>query len=404
MLASARPSRSRSGRGRGAHYNERTAVEGRVEGLPDGRLTYSGPFARGVTGDMGRSAVLGIGRVKVVLHSRSVMEIDPSPFVAAGLDPMQADVLQAKSHVSFRAGYADVTDRAVVADTPGPTMIDLDADAVRPAPTSPVPLRGPHRPRSGGSSMTQRTALVTGTAQGIGRAIAEALASDGHRVIGIDVRDQDAGSMVRTIRADLAEPAAIEAIADEVQDADILVNNAAILVEKPIEDMTIVEFDRTIAVNLRAPFLLSRAIGAGMKERGWGRIINISSVGARTGAVSQAAVYAATKAGLIALTKNFARNYGPFGVTVNAVAPGADRDAHGCRTGGGHAGPPGVGHAADPAATIRAASRARRGRRVPRLGRRELRDRSDRRRQRRLVHVLGSSERGRLAWNEHSST
>jgi NAD(P)-dependent dehydrogenase (short-subunit alcohol dehydrogenase family) len=171
--------------------------------------------------------------------------------------------------------------------------------------------------------MTQRTALVTGTAQGIGRAIAEALASDGHRVIGIDVRDQDAGSMARTIRADLAEPAAIDAIADEVQDADILVNNAAILVEKPIEDMTIVEFDRTIAVNLRAPFLLSRAIGAGMKERGWGRIVNISSVGARTGAVSQAAVYAATKAGLIALTKNFARNYGPFGVTVNAVAPGA---------------------------------------------------------------------------------
>ena len=171
--------------------------------------------------------------------------------------------------------------------------------------------------------MTQRTALVTGTAQGIGRAIAEALAADGHRVVGVDVRDQDTGSMSRTIRADLAEPAAIEAIAGEVEDADILVNNAAILVEKPIEDMTIVEFDRTIAVNLRAPFLLSRAIGAGMKERGWGRIVNISSVGARTGAVSQAAVYAATKAGLIALTKNFARNYGPFGVTVNAVAPGA---------------------------------------------------------------------------------
>jgi NAD(P)-dependent dehydrogenase (short-subunit alcohol dehydrogenase family) len=171
--------------------------------------------------------------------------------------------------------------------------------------------------------MTQRTALVTGTAQGIGRAIAEALAADGHRVIGIDIRDQDAGPMVRTVSADLAEPAAIEALAADVGGVDILVNNAAILVEKPIEDTTIGDFDRTIAVNLRAPFLLSRAIGAGMKERGWGRIVNISSVGARTGAVSQAAVYAATKAGLIALTKNFARNYGPFGVTVNAVAPGA---------------------------------------------------------------------------------
>jgi 2-hydroxycyclohexanecarboxyl-CoA dehydrogenase len=171
--------------------------------------------------------------------------------------------------------------------------------------------------------MIQRTALVTGTAQGIGRAIAEALAADGHRVIGVDIRDQDAGSMVRTIRADLAEPAAIEALAADVGGVDILVNNAAILVEKPIEDTTLGEFDRTIAVNLRAPFLISRAMGAGMKERGWGRIVNISSVGARTGAVSQAAVYAATKAGLIALTKNFARNYGPFGVTVNAVAPGA---------------------------------------------------------------------------------
>jgi NAD(P)-dependent dehydrogenase (short-subunit alcohol dehydrogenase family) len=171
--------------------------------------------------------------------------------------------------------------------------------------------------------VTERTALVTGSAQGIGRAIAEALAADGHRVIGVDVRDQDAGPMARTIRADLAEPAEIEAVAADVEHADILVNNAAILVEKPIEEMSISEFDRTIAVNLRAPFLLSRTIGAGMKERGWGRIVNISSVGARTGAVSQAAAYAATKAGLIALTKNFARNYGPFGITVNAVAPGA---------------------------------------------------------------------------------
>jgi NAD(P)-dependent dehydrogenase (short-subunit alcohol dehydrogenase family) len=171
--------------------------------------------------------------------------------------------------------------------------------------------------------MTERTALVTGTAQGIGRAIAEALAADGHRVIGLDIRDQDTAPMVRTITADLAEPAAIAAVAADAGAVDILVNNAAILVEKPIEEMSVGEFDRTIAVNLRAPFLLSRALGAGMKERGWGRIVNISSVGARTGAVSQAAVYAATKAGLIALTKNFARNYGPFGVTVNAVAPGA---------------------------------------------------------------------------------
>jgi 2-hydroxycyclohexanecarboxyl-CoA dehydrogenase len=171
--------------------------------------------------------------------------------------------------------------------------------------------------------MTGRIALVTGSAQGIGRAIAEALAASGHAVVGVDVRDQEPGPMARVVRADLGVPVSIEELVAKVGRVDVLVNNAAILVEKPIEEMSIEEFDLTIAVNLRAPFLLSRAFGAGMKERGWGRIVNISSVGARTGAISQAAAYAASKAGLVALSKNFARHYGPSGVTVNAVAPGA---------------------------------------------------------------------------------
>jgi NAD(P)-dependent dehydrogenase (short-subunit alcohol dehydrogenase family) len=169
--------------------------------------------------------------------------------------------------------------------------------------------------------MTGRVALVTGSAQGIGHAIAQALLASGHRVIGLDVRDHELDG-ARTVRADLADPTEIDRVAAAVGDVDVLVNNAAILVEKPIEAFTIDDFDRTIAVNLRAPFLLSRALGQGMRARGWGRIVNISSIGARTGAISQAAVYASTKAGLIALTKNFARNWGPDGVTVNAVAPG----------------------------------------------------------------------------------
>jgi NAD(P)-dependent dehydrogenase (short-subunit alcohol dehydrogenase family) len=171
--------------------------------------------------------------------------------------------------------------------------------------------------------VSQRTALVTGSAQGIGRAIAETLVASGHRVVGVDVRDQDIGSMHGMVMADLADPEAIEALPSDVGPVDILINNAGILVEKPIEAMTVAEFDLTTAVNLRAPFLLSRLFGAGTKARGWGRIVNISSVGARTGAISQAAAYAASRAGLIALTKNFARNYGPDGVTVNAIAPGA---------------------------------------------------------------------------------
>jgi 3-oxoacyl-[acyl-carrier protein] reductase len=166
-----------------------------------------------------------------------------------------------------------------------------------------------------------RTALVTGSAQGIGRAIAFAMRDAGHEVIGVDVREHELDG-ARTLTADLADPAAIERLIGDAGAVDILVNNAAILVERRIEEVTLEDFDRQVAVNLRAPFLLSRAFGAGMRERGWGRIVNVASISARTGAVSQAAVYAATKAGLVALTKNFARNYGPDGVTVNAVAPG----------------------------------------------------------------------------------
>jgi NAD(P)-dependent dehydrogenase (short-subunit alcohol dehydrogenase family) len=171
--------------------------------------------------------------------------------------------------------------------------------------------------------VTERIALVTGSAQGIGRAIAESLAASGHRVVGVDRLEHEAGPMARVIRADLSDPDAIAELIEEVGPVDILVNNAAVLFERPIEAMSIDEFDLTMAVNLRAPFLLSRGFGAGMCDRGWGRIINISSVGARTGAMAQAAAYAASKAGLIALSKNFARNYGPFGVNVNAIAPAA---------------------------------------------------------------------------------
>jgi 3-oxoacyl-[acyl-carrier protein] reductase len=171
--------------------------------------------------------------------------------------------------------------------------------------------------------MTPRVALVTGSARGMGRAIAEALAASGHQVIGVDRLDQDAGPMTRVIQADLASPAAIDDLLADVGRVDVLVNNAAVLVEKPIEETSIAEFDLVIAVNLRAPFLLSRGFGAGMRERRWGRIVNIASIAARTGGMSQVAAYGASKAGLVALTKNFARNYGPDGVTVNAVAPAA---------------------------------------------------------------------------------
>jgi NAD(P)-dependent dehydrogenase (short-subunit alcohol dehydrogenase family) len=168
-----------------------------------------------------------------------------------------------------------------------------------------------------------RVALVTGSTRGIGRAIAEGLASAGHTVIGVDVLDPEPGAAGRTLRVDLGDPDACRRLVAEVGPIDVLVNNAAVLVEAPIEAFQLRDFDRTIAVNFRAPFLLSQALAPEMGRRGWGRIVNISSAGARTGGMAQTAVYAATKAALLSLTKNFARNYGARGVTVNAVAPGA---------------------------------------------------------------------------------
>ncbi len=167
-----------------------------------------------------------------------------------------------------------------------------------------------------------RVALVTGSSRGIGRAIAESLAAAGHRVVGVDILDHGGPPFAATHKADLSDPVACQRLIDLVGPVDVLVNNAAVLIRKPIPDYTLADFDTMVAVNLRAPFLLSRAVIGGMSERRWGRIVNIASVGGRTGGLSLSAVYAATKGGLIALTKGFARDYGAAGVNVNAIAPG----------------------------------------------------------------------------------
>ncbi len=170
--------------------------------------------------------------------------------------------------------------------------------------------------------MTRR-ALVTGSARGIGRATARAMAAAGCEVIGADLLKQQAEPGIEPLQVDLADTEACRRLAEQAEPVDILVNNAALLITRPIPEFTLDDFERTIAVNLRAPFLLCQALVGGMAEAGWGRIVNVSSVGARTGGVSQSAVYNATKAALISLTKNLARNYGGAGVTANAVAPGA---------------------------------------------------------------------------------
>jgi 3-oxoacyl-[acyl-carrier protein] reductase len=156
----------------------------------------------------------------------------------------------------------------------------------------------------------------------MGAAICRALHQDGLRVIGADIIGHEHDDSDQYIEIDLSDPAECERLVAEAGEVDVLVNNAAIFFHKPIPEFTVDDFDYTIAVNFRANFLLCRGVVEGMKERGWGRIINISSVGARTGGVSDSAVYNATKAAMISLTKNFARNHGAYGVTSNAVAPG----------------------------------------------------------------------------------
>ncbi len=173
-----------------------------------------------------------------------------------------------------------------------------------------------------------RVALVTGSARGMGRAMAEVLAESGHRVVGLDVLKQDPGPMERVIAADLLDPAVPAGIVADILATegrlDILVHNAAVYVPThPLPDVTMEDYDLQTGVNLRAVFFLSQAAAEAMRPNGWGRIIGISSVGARTGGVSHSAVYNAAKAGVISLMKNFARNYGRYGVTANAVAPGA---------------------------------------------------------------------------------
>ena len=173
-----------------------------------------------------------------------------------------------------------------------------------------------------------RVALVTGSARGMGRAMCEVLAEAGHRVVGLDRLPQDRGPLERSIEADLLDRSVpAQVIADVVATEgriDVLVHNAAVYVwQHPLSEVTLEDYDLQTGVNLRAVFFLSQAAAEAMRPNGWGRIIGISSVGARTGGVSNSAVYNAAKAGVISLMKNFARNYGRYGITANAVAPGA---------------------------------------------------------------------------------
>jgi 3-oxoacyl-[acyl-carrier protein] reductase len=160
-----------------------------------------------------------------------------------------------------------------------------------------------------------RTAVVTGGASGIGAAVVARLRSDGLHVIVVDLHPS------ADIVVDVSSAAAVERHAAEWGTADVLVNSAGIVGPTgPLWENAPADWERTLAVNLTGAFLMCRAIVPGMRDRGWGRIVNIASVAGKEGNPNLSA-YSASKAGLIALTKSLGKELATDGVLVNAVTP-----------------------------------------------------------------------------------
>lgn len=184
--------------------------------------------------------------------------------------------------------------------------------------------------------LKDKVALVTGGSRGIGRAAVLALAEAGAKVCinyqraaqaadDVCAKAHELGVQASVFQADVSRPeeagAMVEKIVKEFKQVDILVNNAGITRDKSFLKMTKEMWDEVLGVNLNGPFNLCRALLPGMVERGWGRVINISSIVGQTGNFGQAN-YSTTKGGIIALTMTLAREVARKGITVNAVAPG----------------------------------------------------------------------------------
>lgn len=188
----------------------------------------------------------------------------------------------------------------------------------------------------GERELAGRVALITGAAQGMGRAAAGRLAAAGAIPVLADLspdgleRSADAlrasGAEPRVYALDVADQARVEATVREVEAGfgriDILVNAAGILRPTRFEAMTVAEWDELMNVNLRGTFLLMHAVYPGMKARGQGSIINFSSTAGLTVSTLGGAHYTASKHAVMGLTRAVAREGGPFGVRVNAVCPG----------------------------------------------------------------------------------
>ena len=181
---------------------------------------------------------------------------------------------------------------------------------------------------------SNRVAIVTGGARGIGAAIATRLAADGYDIA---VMDLDAAACRKTVQsvealgrralavaADVSDELAVRdgvvAVVEGLGAPTVLINNAGIIRDRTLAKMTLADWELVIDVNLRSVFLMCREVQAHMRAAAWGRIVNLSSTAA-LGMVGEAN-YAAAKAGIQGLTKTLALELGRYGITANAVAPG----------------------------------------------------------------------------------
>ncbi len=184
--------------------------------------------------------------------------------------------------------------------------------------------------------MSDKVAVVTGAAAGIGAACSKRLAEDGIAVGVLDLDEERCADTVNAIRsaggtavalgADVSDrkqvQAALAKCRQELGPITIVVNNAGITDFTPFEDVTDERWDLIYAINVRGPFIVTQEVLPDMKAAGWGRIVNISSSSAQTGAISMVP-YSSSKGAIVTMTRSMAQEFGPHGITVNNIPPGS---------------------------------------------------------------------------------